>query len=184
MKKVPAVILALTLVAAGAYIAIYLDRWEWTRALFVTMVFVIAEVALLGLLITQRLQRIEARFDAEHAERTDLFDDGVLLRLRQTRPEYDRFAWLRESMTQTNVFITMVVGGGVLLSGLAWLIDKIAGRTITATRERQLAADLAGIAMPAEHLVADEASLIAQDLPACDDPDLRLLVGDTRGHRR
>lgn len=182
MKKVPAVIMVLTLIASGAYIAIYLDRWEWTRALFITMIFVIAEIALVGWLVIQRLQRLEARFD-ERDQRDEVFDEGVLLRIRQTRPEYDRFAWLRESMNRTNVFITMVVGGGVVLSGLAWVIDKIAGTTVTASREQQLAKQLHRIAFPAGHFVADEASLIAQDFPACDDTDLRLLVGDTRGFR-
>ncbi len=180
MKKVTAVMLLLTLLASGAYIFIYLDRWEWTRALFVTMIFVIAEVALAALLIMQRLQRIEARFDERDAH-DELFDESVLLRLRQTRPDYDRFAWLRESMNRTNVFITMVVGGGIVLSGLAWVIDKIAGRTVTASREQQLAEQLHTIAFPRSHFVADEAALIAQDFPACDDADLRLLVGDTRG---
>ena len=37
---------SLTLLASGTYVVIYLDRWEWTRALFVTMIFVIAEIAL------------------------------------------------------------------------------------------------------------------------------------------
>lgn len=180
MKKVPAIIMVLTLIASGAYIAIYLDRWEWTRALFITMIFVIAEIALVGWLVIQRLQRIEARFEVRD-QRDEVFDEGVLLRIRQTRPEYDRFAWLRESMHRTNVFITMVVGGGVVLSGLAWVVDKVAGGTVTANREQQLARQLHRIAFPTGHFVADEASLIAQEFPACDDTDLRLLVGDTRG---
>ena len=183
MKKVPTVILALTLLASGTYVFIYLDRWEWTRALFVTMVFVVAEIALVGIMVIQRLQRLEARLDGRD-ERDETLDEGVLLRIRQTRPEYDRFAWLRDSMSRTNVFITMVVGGGVVLSGAAWLIDKVAGRTVTSNRERQLTEQLHTIAFPAGHFVADEASLIAQDFPACDDRDLRLLVGDTRGLRR
>lgn len=179
MKKVPAVILALTMLASGWFVVIYLDRWEWTRALFVTMIFVIAEIALIGWLVLQKLHRLEARLE-QRDERDDVFDQAVLLRIRQTRPEYDRFAWLRESMNRTNVFITMVVGGGIVLSGLAWLVDKIAGRTVTASREQQLAAQLHTIAFPRGHFVADEAALIAQEFPACDDSDLRLLVGDTR----
>jgi hypothetical protein len=55
MKKLPAILLVLTLAASGAYIGIYLNRWEWNRALFVTMVFVAAEIALIGWLMVQRL---------------------------------------------------------------------------------------------------------------------------------
>jgi hypothetical protein len=181
MRRIPLVILLLTLVASGFYVFLYLNRWEWTRALFVTMVFVTAEVALVGWVITERIRRLEQRLEDQRAAET--VDPSVLVRLRQHRPEHDRFAWLGESMTRTNVFITMVVGGGILLSGLAWIIDRIAGRTVAAGRERQLAADLAPIAFPSGHLVAHEASLIAQELPSSDDPELRLLVGDTRGQR-
>jgi hypothetical protein len=181
MRRIPLVILVLTLLASGFYVFLYLNRWEWTRALFVTMVFVTAEVALVGWVVTERIRRLEQRLEDQRS--TESVDDSVLLRLRQHRPEYDRFAWLGESMTRTNVFITMVVGGGILLSGLAWVIDRIAGRTVTAGRERQLASELAPLAFPSGHLVAHEASLIAQELPSCDDPELRLLVGDTRGHR-
>lgn len=183
MKKVPAVILVLTLMVSGVFVVIYLDRWEWTRALFVTMIFVIAEVALAGLLIMQRLHRVEARMD-QRDDQAEIFDQAVLLRLRQTRPEYDRFAWLRTTMNRSNVFITMVVGGGILLSGVAWVLDRIAGHTVTNSRELRLAGELRTIAFPDGHFVADEAVLIAQDFPACDDAELRLLVGDTRGMLR
>jgi Prokaryotic cytochrome b561 len=184
MKKVPVLILVLTLLASGAYVFVYLKRWEWTRALFVGMVFIVAEVALVGWLILQKLARIERRVNAARDDMSEVLDQRVLLRIRQTRPDYDRFAWLKESMSRTNVFITMVVGGGVLLSGLAWVVDKIAAKSVVPSGERALAKELHSIALPSGHLVADEASLIAQELPSCDDPDLRLLVGDTAGHRR
>jgi hypothetical protein len=183
VKKLPIIIMILTLLASGAYVFVYLNRWEWTRALFVGMVFIAAEVALAGWLIMQKLGRIERRIAASRDEVSEVLDQSVLLRIRQSRPDYDRFAWLKESMSRTNVFITMVVGGGVLLSGLAWVVDKIAARSVV-PGERALAKDLDSIALPSGHLIADEASLIAQELPSCDDPDLRLLVGDTGGHGR
>jgi hypothetical protein len=184
VRKIPTVILVLTLLASGTYVFVYLNRWEWTRALFVGMVFIAAEVGLAALLIMQKLGRIERRVNAARDDMSEVLDQRVLMRIRQTRPDHDRFGWLKDSMSQTNVFITMVVGGGVLLSGLAWVVDKIATKTAVPSGERHLAKDLGSIAMPSGHLVADEASLIAQELPSCDDPDLRLLVGDTGGHRR
>jgi hypothetical protein len=184
VKKIPVIILILTLLASGIYVFVYLKRWEWTRALFVGMVFIASEVALAAWVIMQRLQRIESRVVESRDDLSEALDQRVLARLRQTRPEYDRFAWLKDSMSRTNVFITMVVGGGVLLSGLAWIVDKVAARSVVPSGERALARDLGSIGLPSGHLVADEASLIAQELPSCDDPDLRLLVGDTGGHRR
>src|SRR4030095_12231063 len=43
------------------------------------------------------------------------------------------FAGLKESTsgTTTNVFITFLVGGGVLLSGIAWIVDRVASTTST-----------------------------------------------------
>lgn len=184
MRKIPIVIMILTLVASGAYVFVYLNRWEWTRALFVGMVFIAAEVALAAWLIMQKLQRVERLVLQSRDDLSETFDHSVLTRLRQTRPDHDRFGWLKDSMSQTNVFITMVVGGGVLLSALAWVVDKVAARTVAPAGERAIARDLDSIALPPGNLVADEASLIAQELPSCDDPDLRLLVGDTGGHRR
>jgi hypothetical protein len=184
VRKIPIVIMILTLLASGLYVFIYLKRWEWTRALFIGMVFIAAEVALAGWLIMQKLARIERRIAASRDEVSEVLDQSVLMRIRQSRPDYDRFGWLKESMSRTNVFITMVVGGGVLLSGLAWVVDKIAAKSVVPSGERALAKDLDSIALPTGHLIADEASLIAQELPSCDDPDLRLLVGDTGGHGR
>ena len=50
--------------------------------------------------------------------------------LRANRPaRQDRFAWLKESASQMNVFITFLVGGGIVLSGVAWLVDRVASTT-------------------------------------------------------
>jgi len=168
-------IFGLVVLVGSAYLAaLYLSRWEWTRALWTTMVFVAAEVALASALILRKLGQIADGDDHRASP-----DPDVLDRIRETRPDHARFAWLRDSVSQTNVFITLLLGGGVILSGLAWVVDRIAGRTTTPASERALAHSLGAIAFPAGGLVADEATLLAQDLPACDDPDLRLLVGDT-----
>ena len=45
MRKLSVAMLAFTLVLAGSWTALALYRWEWTRALWMTMAFVVAEVA-------------------------------------------------------------------------------------------------------------------------------------------
>jgi hypothetical protein len=161
------------LVASASFVALYLSRWEWTRALWTTMVFVAAEVALASALILRKLGQLSEQLKGQGS------DAAVLARIQETRPHHARFAWLKDSVSQTNVFITLLLGGGVILSGLAWVVDRLAGRTTTPSKERALARSLGSIAFPSGGLVADEAALLAQDLPACDDPDLRMLVGDT-----
>ena len=114
-----------TLVAAGAYMVISLNRWEWNRALFFGLIVLIAEVGLATGLILRRLSRLE------HAQH-QVIDPAVSEILRATRPPHpDRFAWLKEAAagTGTNVFITFLVAGGVLMSGIAWIVDRVhAGR--------------------------------------------------------
>src|SRR5947207_11789646 len=90
-----------TLVAGGFYMIVSLNRWEWTRALFFGLIVLIAEIGLATGLVLRRLARLE------HARAADR---EVLDALRETRPPApDRFAWLKESVGRSNVFITFLV---------------------------------------------------------------------------
>ncbi|HEX7132246.1 MAG TPA: hypothetical protein VF228_06700 [Iamia sp.] len=157
-----------TLVAAAAYMIVSLNRWEWNRALFFGLIFLIAEVGLATGLILRRLARLEAR----------PIDPEVLAAIRESRGERaDRFAWIKESTTsRLSVFITFLVGGGVLVSVLAWVVDRIAGRTSTPIAEQQLARQLAAIGYPPGGLVVDDITALAQDVPGADDAQLRKLL--------
>lgn len=175
MKKLVWLSAAATFIGAGAYSVISLNRWEWNRALFFGLVVLVAEVGLATGLIIRKI---------DQTARTAHDDEREAIRgvLRDTRPDPQRFAWLdpKEVMTRSNVFITMLVGGGVLLSGVAWLIDKIAAHTSTSIAEGRLAGDLSRIAYPEDGLYVDEVTVLAHEVPHFDDPDLRALL---RGHR-
>ena len=64
-----------TLLGAGMYMIVSLNRWEWNRALFFGLIVVIAEIGLATGLVLRRLTRLEhrAEVDPEIAEifRTD-----------------------------------------------------------------------------------------------------------------
>jgi hypothetical protein len=171
--------LVLTMAVAGFYAAQALYVWEWTRALWMTMAFVAGEVALVGALVLGRLRRLEERLDdldpaSRHAER-------VRARLAGARPpEPDRFRWLQESVTRTNVFVTVLVGGGAVLSAVLWAVDKVAGHTVSPNRERQLAQRLGSIALPPEGLVPPDDIVLAADPARPDRADVALLL---EGHR-
>ncbi len=168
----------ITLVASGAYVFIYLYRWEWHRALFVAVVFVAVEVAMAtGLVLRQLATTPPSRAD-------DLGPDPqVLARLRAAPSGQDHFAWLARDLGRTNVFITALLGGGVVLSAGAWAVDRLAHRTAGPAIDRSLAVRLGALAFPADGLVADDAELLASDTPYHDEPDLRLLLGP-QGRRR
>lgn len=178
MRAVAWLTAAATLVAAAAYTVVSLARWEWNRALFFAIVFVAAEVGMGLGLVLRRLGRVEALV-------TDLPapDPGVRRALRDTRDEQERFAWLRVDPTdvvgRTHVFITLLVGGGVILSGGAWLLDKLATRTVDPRREQRLGRELDAIAYR-PGLLVDEVDVLARPSLDRDDPRVRAFLGSRR----
>ena len=119
-----------TLVSAAVYTIISLNRWEWNRALFFGLIVLIAEVGLATGLVLRRLP----------PRGSNAFDPELVEILRASRPDPpDRFAWLRESTRRGNVFITFLVGGGVIISTSAWLIDRLGARTAGRAGDHRLA---------------------------------------------
>jgi hypothetical protein len=157
-RKIGWLVGIVTLLATGAYTFVYLYRWEWNRALFTSMLFVAVEVGIALLLVLRRLSRVERRLQAAP-------DPVVLARVREHAPEREHFAWLERSMSRTGVFVTVLLGAGVLLSGASWLVDRIASRTAVPTLERGLVERLRPAAFPDDPLVPDDAELLAQGGP-------------------
>ena len=150
MKLVAWVTLLATLVASAAYMVVSLNRWEWNRALFFGLIFVAAEVAFCTALLVRKLTQLSRQLDPEVRE--------ILEGSRPSTP--DRFRWLTDP-SRTNVFIVFLVGGGVVLSALAWVVDHLAARTATPAAEARLAGQLAPIAYPrGGFVVGDEAALL------------------------
>lgn len=174
MKKLVWLFALGTFLAAGVYSVISLNRWEWSRALYFGLVVLVAEVGLATGLV---LRKLDQQAEADAGERDEVRDI-----LRSSRVSRDRFRWLAADQvtSRSNVFITMVVSGGILLSGLAWLLDKVAANTTTSLQEGRLAGDLTRIAYPSDGLLPDEVTVLAQQLPDLDDPQLRMLLGRER----
>ena len=166
-----------TLLGAAAYMIVSLNRWEWNRALFFGLIVLIAEVGLATALILRKLARLE------HGTGPD---PDTLAAIRSARPPApDRFEWLKESARgeQLNVFITFLVGGGILVSGMAWVVDRLGSKTSAPTAERYLAEKLGLISYPVGGLVVDDVTVLAQDTPGADDVQIRKLLG-RRGRGR
>ncbi|MFF4354132.1 hypothetical protein [Streptomyces sp. NPDC001530] len=129
---------------AGAYVVIYLYRWQWQRAILCGVLLLVVEVMLLGIVLLGRLSRIEERM-----RESDRRQQDVLARLRQERqPAGDRFRWLEDPSSRSYVFVPVLMVTGVLLSGLAWLVQRIASATARPSAERRLAGRLAILAAP------------------------------------
>ncbi len=155
-----------TLAFGATYMVVSLNRWEWNRALFFGLIVLIAEVGLAAALILRRIGQLNTAGDV---------DPAVLDAIRQTRPPRpNRFAWLEP--TRMNVFITFLVGGGVILSGIAWVVDRISANTATPAGEEKLARQLGPISYPRGGLLVDDVTVLAQAIPGCDDAQLRRLL--------
>jgi hypothetical protein len=140
-----------TLAASGAYTFVYLYRWEWNRALMSAAIFIAAEVAVMGSLLAQRLKVVSERLDA--VETRPSAKVVRLERIRTTAPPARKsFAWLSKP-EHMNVFVPVLMGAGVLLSGVAWLVERVARATVTPMAERTLAGQLDELALPAHGFV-------------------------------
>jgi hypothetical protein len=157
-----------TLLAGGFYMVVSLNRWEWNRALFFGLIVVIAEIGLATGLVLRRLARLEYNLKV---------DPTVAHILRETRPPSpDRFAWMRESTGGLNVFITFLVGGGVILSAIAWLVDRVASKTSSPSGEERLARQISKITYPSGGLLLDDVTVLAQEVPGANDDQIRQLL--------
>jgi hypothetical protein len=152
-KLIRALLGGVTLAASGAYMFIYLYRWEWNRALISAAIFIAAEVAVLASLLASRLRVMSNRLEA--IENRPAPPALRLERIRETAPPpRTNFAWLKPH--QTNVFVPVLMGAGVVLSGVAWLVERVARATVTPVAERGLAQQLDGLALPSQGFVTAE----------------------------
>ncbi|WCH90862.1 hypothetical protein POD33_01405 [Streptomyces moderatus] len=151
MRKIAYVLAALAATGAGTYLIVYLYRWQWQRALICGVLLLIIEVMLFGLVTLGRLNRIEERLrDTDRRQRElDARQEDVLTRLREpaTVREETRFRWLEDPADRSYVFVPVLMVAGVVLSGLAWVVQKLASTT-AGPAERRLAGRLAVLSAP------------------------------------
>ncbi|MGK5532207.1 hypothetical protein [Streptomyces sp. URMC 129] len=139
---------------AAIYVVIYLYRWQWQRTIICGVLLLVVEVLLLGLATLDRISRLEQRIrDGDRRQ------DEILAQLRQADREpgagggratagRPRFAWLGDGEGRTFVFVPVLMAAGVALSGLAWVVERVARATVRPTAQRRLAGRLAPLAAP------------------------------------
>jgi hypothetical protein len=147
-SRLAKLLLIAVIIASGGYLFIYLYRWEWNRATIAGVFLIAAEVAYSTIVVADRLgRRADVAIRTGQAT-TGKDETGTLVRLRQTAPPpRQRFAWLSPSNGRTSVFVPVLMGAGVVLSGLAWVVERIAQRTARPRLERGLAKRLDALAI-------------------------------------
>jgi hypothetical protein len=143
-------LLGAVLVGSGLYLFVYLYRWEWNRAHTAGVFLIVAEIALVALVLDARISRLESRLSrARDDERRDVRQgapprrrapDAIRIQIRDAAPASRKhFAWLRPDASSTNVFVPALMGAGMVMSGLAWLIERLGRVTAKPALEGDLA---------------------------------------------
>lgn len=139
-------------IASAYYFFAYLTRWEWNRAVVSGVIFVAAEVALVGALVLDRLGQLRREVRELQEPRREPRPE-ILERIHEAAPDArDPFAWLSPRDGTVSVFIPVLLGAGVVVSGIAWLVERLARALAGPSFERALALDLEAIALPVEPL--------------------------------
>lgn len=142
-KRLSYAIALVPLLASGFYVFVYLYRWEWNRALVAGMIFIVAEIGLVAALILERLRGLEKKMEVR------VEDDELLDRIERSSQESTRaFEWLKDGQDNLNVFVPVLMGAGLVISALAWLVERLAAVTARPVLERRLAARMAPISVP------------------------------------
>jgi len=144
-----------TLIGSGAYFFVYLYRWEWNRALVSGVIFLAVELALIGLAVSSRLNRLTRAMEAsaDHPARRS----RIATRLHDAPDGPSAaFAWLRShDGSSAPVFIPILMGTGLALSGAAWLVEWIGRATARNTADPHLASRMSRLGPPPGGLLDD-----------------------------
>ncbi|MGP3982133.1 hypothetical protein [Streptomyces sp. KR80] len=168
MKWVAYIIGTLTTAGAAVYLAVYLYRWEWQRAVLAGVLLIVVEVFLACVVVIDRISRLEQRISASERR-----SDTVRQRLDQSAQLPDpTFRWLdgdgrlpwSGSSNSTYVFIPVLLATGALLSALAWVVQRIATVVVRPAANRRLSGRLAPLAAPPQGIAGRPADL--EDGPA------------------
>ncbi|MFM8311726.1 MAG: hypothetical protein ACKOAZ_07475 [Ilumatobacteraceae bacterium] len=151
ISRVATVASGIVLTAAGVYVVVYLARWEWNRAIVAATVFIAMLQVVSTAVIASRLRDLSSRSGVvvvhssgseegngmavggdrgiESEVDVDTLDSSVLAALQAAGEQRARrhFEWLRADSGTVGVFVPVLLGTGMILSAVAWLVERIAG---------------------------------------------------------
>jgi len=150
VRRLARLLSAVVLVVAGAYVFVYLVRWEWNRALIAGLFFLAAELALIADVLSHRVSSLGARIEQERMREQTT---ALAARLRANRPDTPGpFAWLAPDRDRLDVFLPILIGAGVVLSAVAYVVEQVSRVTAVPVAEHELARGLSTMALPVEGL--------------------------------
>ena len=154
-KRLGYAVAVVVMLASALYVFVYLYRWEWNRAIIAGIFLIVSGLALAAAAILDRITKLEERL----AQSTTAAPPALPI-IEATRPEAHRhFAWLGDT-DNMNVFVPVLMGAGVVVSALAWAVERLAMTTARPSLERGLALDLGTLGLPTNGLLGVPAAPI------------------------
>lgn len=144
-RRVTLLAATLALASSGLYVFVYLYRWEWHRAIMVGVLFLATEILLVAMTFAGRLRAIGERLERQDR---DARTRTAGRHLRASPPEpHAPFQWLTDD-DRMGVFVPVLLGAGVVLSAIAWVIERVALITAGPALDTGLAGRLAPLCLP------------------------------------
>jgi len=140
-----------TLALTGGYLFVYLYRWEWNRAIISGIIFLAAEVAVIGWALNNKLNELGRSVDRARADRIARHLDAS-----RNQPS-TAFDWLSPRESRTSVFVPILMGAGLAISGLAWVVEWLGRNTAGRVSDEHLARSLSRLAPPPAGFLDDRA---------------------------
>jgi hypothetical protein len=145
----PRLLTVVVLVTSGVYLLVYLYRWEWNRALVSGVFFLAAQMALGFSVLFRRLRAIENHLEEASRHEVRALPSMATQRLRATPVDHPNpFAWLAPQEGRLGVFVPVLLGAGVMLSALAYVVERTAQLTAAPGVDRRLSRRLDVLAPP------------------------------------
>ncbi|REE97620.1 hypothetical protein [Thermomonospora umbrina] len=166
MKKWIYLGLGVMVVWTGGYVFLYTARWEWQRALMAGELLLVSMLVLLAVAGVDRFNRLERRI-GELGERRDAVPDSpASLSAPYGAPgvETPTFRWLHSESNSYKVFIPVLLGAGIVVSGLAALVERISSRLGGRVGARS-GSGLAPLSAPTGGVLAGAPDLAAPERP-------------------
>jgi hypothetical protein len=122
------------LATSGWYLIVYLYRWEWNRAIVSGIFFVAAETVLVGMVVVGHLRRLSTRVDELGRRQEEALARRITAENDARGPQ--SFRWLHDSSSRVGVFIPVLLGAGVILSFVAYVVERVAAVLAGPTADR------------------------------------------------
>lgn len=134
------------LLFSGMFVILYVLRWEWGRALIAGVFFLGAEVFLATVVLLRRMASLERQVERS-SDREQIEALSAMIRRSRT-PTAGPFAWLTRDPDRTFVLVPILLGAGLILSGIAFVVERLSRISAAPVAEHELARGLSGMALP------------------------------------